>query len=205
MASRGYTIFIFLVLTLLSACGQKPESTRPDPALQDQLWLEHQRQLSTLDNWQVNGRIGLRTDEEGWSATLIWQQQGTDFSIRLIAPLGQGTYQIQQQGDQFRLLTPDNESYEAATAEALMLQQLGWSLPVHALRYWVIGLMAPGLTIDNQVLDNRGRLKELQQAGWTIHYRSYHDQMAPSLPQKLSLKNDRARASVLAKQWTLSE
>ena len=167
------------------------------------MWTLHHQQVAALDHWDANGRIGITTGQEGWSASLIWQQRKDNYEMRVIAPLGQGTYLIKQEGDIFSLQTPEDVTYQAASAEALMQDQLGWTLPVAALRYWATGMPHPDWTVSALEIDDYGRLSQLQQAGWTIDYRDYQQQQTLDLPRKLIMKNAEARASLLFKQWQL--
>ena len=82
-----------LVCIGLAACSGMTEkvSSAPDMVA----WQLHQQQLEQLDDWAFNGRIAVRDQQnEGWNASLRWQQQGDHFDIRLSGALGQGAMRI---------------------------------------------------------------------------------------------------------------
>lgn len=39
------------------------------------LWSEHKQQLTQLDGWQINGKVGIRAPKDSGSATLFWLQR----------------------------------------------------------------------------------------------------------------------------------
>ncbi|NIN34367.1 MAG: lipoprotein localization factor LolB, partial [Gammaproteobacteria bacterium] len=58
----------------------------------------------------------------------------------LISPLGRGTYQLNGDSQLVSLLTAENKLYQAETPEILLQNNLGWSVPVDGLKYWVKGI-----------------------------------------------------------------
>src|SRR3972149_5389831 len=64
--------------------------------------------------------------------------------MRIMAPLSQGTFELRGDDRSVALRTPENETLTATDPQALMQQNLGWSLPVAGLKYWVRGIPAPG-------------------------------------------------------------
>ncbi|HAT28284.1 MAG TPA: hypothetical protein DCS89_14800 [Gammaproteobacteria bacterium] len=70
-----------------------------------------------------------------------------------------GYVTMQQNGD---ILT-------AASPEDLILQQLGYELPVSFLEYWIKGLPAPDLPAD-LTFNELNQLTNLYQLGWSVSY-----------------------------------
>jgi len=68
------------VLLLASGCATRPPAVAPEA---ESAWLEHRAALEALRDWQVQGRVALRTETEGWSASFDWQQRGDNYRIRL--------------------------------------------------------------------------------------------------------------------------
>lgn len=81
---------------------------------------------------------------------------------------------------------------------ALLTRLTGLRLPVAGLRFWILGIPAPGLTV-RQRISRRGLLKTLKQNGWFIHYRRYDRTRWGRLPRLLILtrKADRTGAPTL--------
>lgn len=182
------------VFCLLSACAIRP----PQPSLP---FDEHQSALATIDHWRIKGRIGVRHQDRGGSASLQWEQHGATYSAHLHGPLGIGSVFIDGD-DQHASLRDQHGSRTAASAEDLITQVTGWSIPVSPIRYWAKGMPDPTLSITSQRVED-GRLIELQQAGWTIKYSDYQPVDGFWLPHKVIMSRPQASLTLLPKQWHL--
>jgi len=161
--------------------------------------------LYGLNTWALKGRIGIQTDKEGVTATLHWAQVGDRYQLRFIAPLSQGTYELRGNQQQVTLLTAKNERFIAKDPEQLLLDNIGWKIPLTGLHYWVRGLPEPGADIDNLVKDDKGRIKDMEQSGWRISILRYTKVNEFELPGKLFLQNDRFKLRLVIQDWqTLS-
>ena len=83
-----------------------------------------------------------------------------------------------------------------------MLRATGLQVPVTGLRYWILGLPAPGAE-RSRVLDGQGRLLSLEQNSWSMDYRGYTDVDGLSLPRKLFLRRDDLRVRLVVEQWRI--
>ncbi|MEJ2381479.1 MAG: lipoprotein insertase outer membrane protein LolB [Gammaproteobacteria bacterium] len=193
-------IVAVLLLAALSACSVAPTGPPVDRA---KVWAEHERSISRLDRWTIRGRVALSTEDEGWSAALQWQQRGTDYDIRVIAPFGQGSMRLQGGAAGVVLRTSDHpQPVYAANAEALLRSRTGWRMPVTALRYWIRGLPQPAGARTIQ-LDDRGRLAHLIQGGWSVDFLGYQRVDDYQLPEKIFMKNRDLRIRVVIHDWQL--
>ncbi len=189
-----------LVLLLQIGCTTAPP--RPQPTDTQQAWQNHQLQLSALHNWRLSGRLGIQTGHEGWHAGLDWQQHNSAYTIRITAPLGQGSLLLQGDTTGVLLQTSDGETAHAADPGLLLYQQFGWKVPVASLRYWVLGLPAPGHAV--KTLDEYGRLSRLQQAGWEITFLDYELQHGVELPGRVFVNNHQAKVRLVIGEWQLT-
>jgi outer membrane lipoprotein LolB len=73
---------------------------------------------------------------------------------------------------------------------------------VAALRYWVLGLPAPG-TVASRTLDPRGRLAALEQSGWRIRFLDYGRQDGYELPGRVFAQKDGTRVRLVVGRWRL--
>lgn len=192
-----------LFITLLAGCAEGTFH-QPETKVDFAAWDLRQDVLNKLESWTLQGRIVVISGDEGWSATLHWVQDAGNYTMRFIAPLGQGTYQLH--GDQKRvsLLTAENELYQADNPEQLLQNNLGWSVPVHGLKYWIKGIPEPGIKSENLLIDNQGRMTELQQSGWHINISRYSDFNGTQLPSKLVMKNDHLQLRLVIQDWKTS-
>jgi len=99
------------------------------------------------------------------------------------------------------------EEYSGDDAAAILSDQLGFVPPFDALRYWVLGLVAPGEAPTDQQTNGAGRLAELTQWGWHISYERW-TVLATSLgevqvPQKLTATRSDVRLKLVVNRWKL--
>jgi outer membrane lipoprotein LolB len=185
-----------LLFLLLAGCAATPVA----PPVADPLlaWSEHRRQLDRVNDWQLGGRIAIRTEDEGWQAAIDWRQQGEGYTIQLTGPLGQGSLRLQGDGRLVTLSSGD-EVLVDEDAEALLHRQMGWRVPVTALRYWALGLPAPGAA--EQELNPQGLLGRLRQADWNIEFRDYTRRGGLLLPGRLFISNHNAQVRLVVDRW----
>lgn len=154
-----------------------------------------------LATWTATGRIHIQADEESWQATLYWRQADDRYRIRLIAPLGQGTVELRGDAGGVILRTTKGEEYAAADPETLMTDTLGWRVPVDGMRFWMVGRVAPGRTVERRRVNEAGLLTEFEQSGWRIRYLRYSAESGIALPAKLVLETPRFSIRVVVSRW----
>ncbi|MEM7026704.1 MAG: lipoprotein insertase outer membrane protein LolB [Pseudomonadota bacterium] len=185
----------------MSGCTQLSEKLNSaDQAIN---WQQHLTQVSQLSHWYIEGRVGIKTDKQSGSASLFWQQAGEYFEMRIVAPFGRGTYILKGSPTLVQMQGPKNLFLTATTAEELLKQELGWSVDLQGLQYWVRGVPTPDVAHDLQ-LDNAGRLHFLQQAGFNIDINRYADVGGLQLPDKLQIESANLRLKLLINRWDLS-
>jgi outer membrane lipoprotein LolB len=165
--------------------------------------LESSQSAAALDAWQLMGRVSLTRGEEGWHASLNWQQQGDHFYLKISGPLGQGGFQLNGDDRGVVLVDADGKTFAAKDADVLLAQVTDWQLPVMGLRYWIRGLPAPGAGEAQSSKDDSGRLNRLVQSGWTINYNRYQIVDDISLPDKLQLLRDDIAVRIVVDKWEL--
>ena len=193
--------WLYLVLAaslLLGACATRPPvSVTPAP---ESVWLQHRATLEDLTAWQVRGRVAVQRDDDGWNAGFDWQQRGDTYRIRLRGPFGQGGLELH--GDRLGvwLKREDAAPVYARSVDRLLEDETGWRLPVQGLRDWLLGLPAAGQpsALD---WDRQGRLRTLQQDGWSIDYRRYRDVGERQLPDRMQLVHDQVQVKVVVDHW----
>ena len=76
-------VIVFSLIALLAGCA----GFTSREALQGQgnpaQWREHKAQLSSLDGWQISGKVGIRAPKDSGSGTLFWLQRQDYYDIRL--------------------------------------------------------------------------------------------------------------------------
>ncbi len=193
----------FLLLTLgllLAACA----GTTPPPAAitlnqTSAAWQKRQAALLAIVNFKLQGRLAER-GLTGTRADLSWDQQSEHFDVRLSGPLGVGALLLSGTADAMTIRTKDGIA-QTSDASDFMRHQLGWSLPVSQLRYWVLGLPAPDET-PTLVIDDQGRTANLKQNGWQIDYAEYQTFDNLELPRKIDLADGTHSFRLVIDQWS---
>lgn len=188
-----------LILLGLGGCATTPPlSSTPQFG-----WPERQQQLLQLQRWSFSGRLAVKdANNESWSASLRWQQDGDRYDIQLSGAFGQGAARLFGHDGHAVIEMPKYSALTADSAEALMQQQLGWYMPVQGLKYWLRGTPDPD-SISQQDFNEVGRLQSLQQSGWQVTYGDYLDVDGLELPRKLTLENPKLRARLVIDRWQL--
>jgi outer membrane lipoprotein LolB len=199
MSIRSFVCIVSVVF-LLSSCARAPHHAPLTLS-----WQQRQQQLSTLIDWQFRGDILLKMPQRKLSANVYWQQQSDAYHLVLFGPFGVGAVSLEGQPGKVSLKDSQGKKYSAQTPEALMQEQLGWSLPVSSLYYWVRGLPAPG-PITGVHHDAYHRIDMLEQQGWLIHYTAYQRVQALELPQEITFTRDQVfmDLTIESNSWQIS-
>lgn len=195
-------VLILLLPILLASCSYLPELTTTMPGN----WrdtVEHRQQITS---WKILGRLGVQTEENGGSLDLFWDQKDDSYSIRLIAPMGQGTTLIKGNMQGVYIKTAEGEQY-SEDAEALLASSLGIKMPVTGLHDWLRGLPMKNKPIVKQNWDTHGQLYQLVQDGWNVEMSNYKKVGDHLLPHNFFLtRDDRPELGIrlLIRRWKLS-
>ena len=188
-----------LAVLLAGCAGLASQETVEGPG-NAQDWKTHKAQISEIDGWQINGKIGIRAPQDSGSGTLFWLQRQDYFDIRLSGPLGRGATRLTGRPDAVALEVAGQGRFEAESPEALVESQLGWQLPVSNLLWWIRGLPAPD-SRSRVELDGNGRLAHLQQDGWDVQYLDYSDENGFALPSRIKLVGRDLQITLVVKDW----
>ena len=188
-------MFTALTLLALAACTTVPPA--PPPSGQ---WDARRAALQARDQFELNGRIAVAADREGFSAKLRWQQQGAQSRLALEGPLGVGGVRITAQGDRLEVINSRGQTLDSAAARSEVAAKLGFDPPISSLRYWVQGVPDPAFPAD-EVLDADQRLLTLRQDGWQIDYTSYSTVGGQWLPSRMTLMRGNVRVKLLVEGW----
>lgn len=191
-----------LLFAALAGCVTVP----PPPEDERQArWEARQSRLAGLTTWEMNGRIALRIENEGWHANLRWQQNGETFLISIYDLLGRTVARLSGTPGKATLRTQSGEIFQAADAERVMFEQMGWSLPVRGMSHWVLGLPAPGAETRSLDINAQGKLAHLSQSGWDIQYTQYVAFEAGAMPARVRLAHEPVRIKLVIDEWIFED
>ena len=153
--------------------------------------------LDKLERWSFSGRLALTGKNDSWSANINWVHTPYDERIKLSGPLGQGATVIQLTGNLVTIDRGDGKAQSSSQPEAFINQQLGMFVPVHSLRYWVVGLPEPSSVFVETATG-------FKQAGWLIEYKQMQVANDQSMPRNIIVTNDQVKLKLFIDQWVLN-
>lgn len=139
--------------------------------------------VSANNQFQLNGKIGIRTPQQSGSAFFTWVQQDEQFELELTGILGVGKTQISGQPGQVTLNSAKTGLIQADSAEELLQRATGWQAPITHLVDWVQA--RPATTTAQLEKDESNRIQQIIEDDWTVNL-SYHPEA--KLPNRLILK-----------------
>lgn len=201
-ATRLSSVLLFAVTMSACVTVEKHQLPPGSEISQQAAWEVHRANIQSLQTWKLKGRVAGRSNGEGFRAGVHWNQLINHYVIDLHGPLGRKVAVITGKPGSVQLKTSKGESFAADDAEKLMQDLFGYSLPVNGLQHWLLGIPDPMATQVSLKLDEQGRLMQLNQAGWQIDYKRYHDS-TPALPALIYISNATLKANIKVDRWTL--
>lgn len=162
-------------------------------------WEARRELLTGIDRFSLQARVS-SGGVFGVKGNLTWRQQGERFDMHVAGPFGIGAASIRGQGKQIEIRTA-KRTITTDDPERDLHDRLGWTFPVTHLRYWVLGVPAPGSAAEVEH-DREGRLESLAQDGWTLEVSEYQRAGGLELPRKFEVANDEVRIKVVVDSWS---
>lgn len=184
------------VLLLAGGCASLP------PAGDAGSWPGRRAELQAIQTWTLDGRVAVATAAEGFSGGLAWRQDGAQAEIDLRGPLGGTALLIRLDGKSMTVTDSSGASIAGEAAHAFVVSEIGAPLPVAELRYWLVGVPAPGYP-HQETIGADGRLARLEQAGWQLRYSRYQAVGRLALPVRIDIESETARLRLVVSNWRL--
>lgn len=181
-ATRGLrrTIAVACGMALLAACAGPPAPPPSAAAGSAGPGTPGSGPLRTQTN-SYTGRFSVSyADQNGAPRNAYgnfgWQEQDGSVALELRNPFGSTLARLTSTAAGATLEVPDRAPRTATDVDSLMRDELGFSLPVSGLRYWLAARLAPDSPANHIERDQEGRLRSVTQDGWLIDYGSYQDE-----------------------------
>jgi outer membrane lipoprotein LolB len=172
------------ILILMSLVGCTSRNIR------DQASENARFSLPSLSSWQLQGKIGVRSDRGNANLGFVWDQSPDSFEITLTGALGVLVARLTGGTSEAVLALPDGREYRGAGIDNLLEIQLGYRLPVSLLAYWVRGIPDPGFAYEKTAMG-------FNQQGWQVEFQQY----SPSGPRKIQVRQADIRLRLVALEW----
>jgi len=190
---------VVVALGLLAGCRTAPPAAIVGPGA-DAPWPQQRAALEKLERYSLNGRVAVAANGQGFSASLRYEQMPRSSNLALDGPLGIGGLRVVLEGEELQIATSRGEKLDGEAARAELERRLGFALPLAELRWWLLGIPAPGETAVNQDAGT-GEIHDFMQAGWRVSINSRAAGLGFSLPQRLTAEREGARLKLLVDRW----
>jgi len=161
----------------------------------------------TAGGFQLKGKLAVEEAGTRHSGNFFWQQQGEAFGIDVWGPLGQGRIHLEGNAERLALLDGQGDVVREGARDEIMMDTLGWSMPLDVLTSWVMGEPDARLPTHAVALDADGRLESFEQAGWAIRFGQYRSVMQETierwLPRRIDAHRADTRIRLIIAEWQL--
>jgi outer membrane lipoprotein LolB len=192
-------IGVLVLLGSLAGCRTAPPTAVIGPGAEAP-WAEQRRGLEQLESYEVTGRVAVAANGQGFSANLHYQQQPRRSDLALDGPLGMGGLRVALEGEQLNISTSRGEKLDGQAARDELERRLGFALPLTELRWWLLGIPAPGEANVNQDAGS-GEIHDFLQNGWRVSINTRAPALGFALPLRLTAEREGARMKLLVDHW----
>lgn len=197
-AVRAKRVAGWLLAALLAGCASAPQRTVDDgAALLGQA--RREAMIGADSNWQFSGRIAVSAAGHGGSGSIDWRQSGDDLTIELSAPVTRRSWRLSRVDGWARLDGLDEGSLQGADAAQLLLQSVGWEVPLGQMTWWVRGLRAHGAAQMRFAANDLP--VSIEQDGWTVQYRDWTTVAGQPMPAKVFARHGDASVRLVIDRW----
>ena len=173
MRRGGWHCVLILASLMLAACGARRGAIET---------------LGDAAHWRLEGRLAVSDGHDSGSGTVTWEQEGAYFMIQLRAPISGQNWRLSGDGALCTLEGLRADPLTADSPEALLERELGWHLPVAALRDWLQGRP---MNDDIRVIrDKSGQISGFSESGWAV-------------PTRISANKPPYQARLAIKSWVV--
>lgn len=155
------------LMVFMSSCAMLYDPTVVKPA-------SYIKPTSVSKNFDISGRFNIKTNEKNSYGNFIWTRQDDRENLELRSPIGTAVAKITIESSVVKLRTKDN-AYIGRDVDRMLEANLGFTLPIHLLHYWVQGVALPNIPVDRKLYDG------FVQLGWKIEYLSWAEPNHPKI------------------------
>ena len=198
--SDPFALLGLLVLAMLAGCAAPRSALLPEISS----WDHRNAVLGDLEEWEFNGRIGVRTGDDGFNGKLRYSQDKRGFRATVSGPLGIGTVRLEGDDRTVILTDKDGVRTELQDAERELMYRYGWTIPVASLRYWALGIPDPAVPAETE-FGSDGQLQKMTQRSWSVAISRYGEGGGQVMPRRLTAENPDTRVRLVIDHWVFFE
>lgn len=187
------------LLGVWAGCSTNPKIANPPS------WSDVQYRAENLNTWLLSGRINITYDSESHTPRVRWSQMGENFDIRLWGTFNIGNTLLAGNSTGVTI-TQDGQTKAAETPEKLLLEFLGYEVPVSYMHYWIRGIPSP--TSQAQILYSENeQLAQITQNEWVIDYVDFRQYGDFILPRRIEANHERRKIKLrlIGLRWEIDK
>ena len=154
-------------------------------------------------NFTAAGRVAARLtgeDKRGFSGGFSWTHRPAQDVVELLTPLGQIAARLTMTAAGAEIELGDGRRTFTSDPERFLSDNLGATLPVAALPYWLQAVPLARVPYRAEA-DALGRPGTLWQNGWQIQYTEYAAETPGAHPTRLQLNFGDIEARMIISEW----
>lgn len=127
-------------------------------------------------SYNIDGRFSIVANKKDYYGNFNWQHESGLDRLALMSPLGNAVARISVESGVATLETSDG-TYHGEDLDEMLIKQLGFTLPINYLHYWVQGVPLPDYPVNNTLTSG------FSQLSWNIEYLRWQDINHPQIVQ----------------------
>ena len=157
-------------------------------------------------DFAVQGKLMVFRERQKTALRFAWRQTQGTYQIDVWGSLGQGRVQLRGDAQKMKLLRGD-DVIAAGDPQQVMETQLGWSLPVAAIPYWLFGQPLPQQPhTEGTAPAQKGQI-QFAQLGWTVRTQlkvgnAANPASRALIPERLNLVRGDIQVRLLVSKFT---
>ena len=180
---------LWCLLFLLTACQTVPVD------------YSKARSVDSDRAFYLEARIAVRDEDQAISGKMTWQHGIKSDNLALYSPFGQKVITIERAGARYRLTQGPRVLAETEKIDALIMQTIGYPIPVTQLHLWVLGVPVSQKTASQAPPP----YSVLTADGWTLRYDEFKEINGYVLPVRMQFSNAKSSIKIAVDSWRLGE
>jgi len=182
---NSYLLFLVIISVLLLSSCQK--NKKPHQA---------KNQWSQVKSWSFNGKLAINDGKNNGSGRIKWLVTNNNTKAQFKAPLGQGSWDIQENQNSATLMSSTNGKTTAENAQILISKELGWHFPWDKLKYWFRGHQS-----ESEIETIHQKIESITDGDWQITYTKWQQTPMGLLPKKIKASKPPYSVKLVIYKW----